>query len=176
MFCSLLNDALSNSDYTAMNDQMIANNLWQETVMVLPQPFYRGNEKTMKHLSKGQRTGQDLKWAPPQYKPQTCSLEPTCSVKQHTSQRTISYYIINSTLNKIKGHPHQHNSWIPKWWQYCSLKPYPCITHLASLGTFGCAVRDDFAQLHDPVVNFVTTSLLNLIMCGTSPIISLFSP
>jgi len=61
MFCSLLNDAVSNSDYTATNDQMIEKGLWQETVMVLPQPFYRGNEKTMKHLSKHQHTGQDLK-------------------------------------------------------------------------------------------------------------------
>jgi len=61
MFCSLLNDAVNNSDYTAMNDQMTAKSLWQETVMVLPYPFYTVNEKTMKHLSKGRRTGQEMK-------------------------------------------------------------------------------------------------------------------
>jgi hypothetical protein len=36
MFCSLLKDAVNNSDYTATNDQMMAKSLWQETVMVLP--------------------------------------------------------------------------------------------------------------------------------------------
>jgi len=61
MFCSLLNDAVNNSDYTATNDQMIPKHFWQETVMVLPQPFFRGNDKTIKHLSKGLHTGQDLK-------------------------------------------------------------------------------------------------------------------
>jgi hypothetical protein len=59
---------------------------------------------------------------------------------------------------------------------YCSLKPYPCITHLASLGTFGCTVRDDLAQFHNPIVNLITPSPLNLIVCGTSPVISLFNP
>jgi hypothetical protein len=83
--CSLFNDAVNNPDYTEPNDWMIENDVEKSrrNYDALSQNFPADLRKIKRNFSQGSWCpGRDSNWAPPEYKSEELSLQPTSLVKR----------------------------------------------------------------------------------------------